>query len=200
MTEKECKETIIARLVAVFKYNTFSITGFYVFPSLNYSTKALKEENDFFKGIGKKLLSYGLNEWVKLNGSIINETTKISLEASGGKCDKCNELNSTLLLCMNHIPELELQLNAFLSQFEDIVEDHFIERSTVEEKINVVCEFHNNMKLVNYYKKMGLRVSDEPAQLYFVSMEGNFNEVLRNCQHSGGRKTKKVSKRIRYKN
>ena len=196
MTEKGSEETVIARLVAVFKNNIFSITGFYVFPSLNYSTKALKEENDFFRGIGKKLLKYGLNEWVRSNREEINETTKITLEASGGSCDKCNELNDTMLL-LNHIPELELQLNTFLSQFEDVREDNLIESMNLEEKINAICAFHNNMKLVNYYEKMGLIISEEPA-LFFVSMEGNFNEFLINCEHAGGKtKKRKLTKRKR---
>ena len=200
MTEKGSEETVIARLVAVFKNNIFSITGFYVFPSLNYSTKALKEENDFFKGIGKKLLKYGLNEWVRSNSQAINETTKITLEASGGSCDKCNELNDTMLLLFNHIPELELQLNTFLSQFEDIMEDKLIESMNLEEKMNAVCAFHNNMKLVNYYEKLGLTVIEEKPQLYFVSMEGNFNKFLINCEHTGGKtKKRKLSKRKRIK-
>jgi hypothetical protein len=183
-------EGVLADFRASIKKGTVQLHAFYVYPNPSVKKIALRQETNFVKGLGKKMLAFGMKEWLKAGlSSEVDETTEIELDASGGDCSDVEELKRifmALLAEYEDLEELEERLDEFLSVFGAEVS---IQKKTgapprLEQKVRYLCTLKNQMKLVEYYKTFGLTVVDDEENelsLYNVPMVGNFYDFLDRC-------------------
>lgn len=147
------------------EYNDVYLSSFVLYINkLYYQKSVIPEERIAFRGIGKKILKFVLNLF---RDEIINYT--ITLQAAGGECDPKTLESLTYDESINIIKRHP--------RFYDMIKE-FV---GVEEKrkfiIEQACDIVKNMKLVEYYKTMGLKVVDDSEGI-FVKMSGNVRDLI----------------------
>lgn len=176
----------IAKLMAIFKDKDMFLREFYVYThsSLDKYGFATKEERLLTKGLGESMLCAAIDE--ALQNDVITKDSKIYLEASGGYC------NDVIIKDKEYDKWKEKDLDMVMDQFpksiKEIKEDFrdvYKRDITKKDKINIVCQYLQNLKLVEYYKKYGLKEVNVPIEerdIYFVKMYGTIKDILTKCK------------------
>ncbi len=127
----------------------------------------LRSERDCCKGLGKELVCLGLRTLIDNRIIKNSKETKFKLEAGGGECNDNKEIKMT-----------EEDIYNFLQKFPENAKN----KKTKKERKNEVCAIIANLKLVEYYKTWGLRITNKEDGRAIL-MEGKMTNVLKKvCQ------------------
>lgn len=139
----------------------------------------MKEEIELSKGLGKKMLCYAIN--LLINNFIIDKnTTMIKLHACGGNCLSDEDIDK--ILAIFSVEDIDNWL------FENIRVSNIITilKSPLREKVKIICEALDNLKLLKYYEEYGLKqdITDlEELDLRCIPMIGYVYDVLKKCKN-----------------
>lgn len=161
--------------------NYISLDLFFVYSSKSsrMSKYATTEEIELSKGLGKKMLCYGINLLIE-NNIIDRGSTMIKLNAGGGYCPLDDEINK--ILSIFSFKDMDDWIVKYINSQNTIQ----ILKSSPEEKAITICNALDNLKLTKYYEEYGLTrdiVKPEELDLSWIPMTGYIYNVLKKCEN-----------------
>lgn len=179
--KKNNKHDCIAELFCTFKKNKkdemeMILHMFYVYtsPALYDATP---EERFLTKGLGHRMLCEAV-DWGIENKKINDEGT-IELDASGGKCndDMIQHIIDTI-----KEDDMDILLENFPESIRAVQSES--ENYTIRDKARMVCDYKQNQRLVDHYKKYGLDEIEVPIKersIWSTQMSGKIKSLRQRC-------------------
>lgn len=151
---------------------------FFIYANLlNYREILTPKEKVIFKGIGKKLLLFGIRYIMQHSLGEITNNTVVALTASGGECDR-ETLSYISKLpigdVLGIIRKYEITYNDMITDLRSITKKSVIgvikrlerySESLSQEELDLIlytaCNLIKNMNLIKYYKSIGFVSKDE---------------------------------------